>query len=88
MNYMKLRSKIFTITLCFVLIGCNVKSKKPIFQNIPEDQLYEQGIKEINAQHYKNATKTFTKFEEEYPLSKHYANTLILKEYSLYSENK
>ena len=85
---MRLQNKIFTMALCLVLIGCSVKSKKPTFQNISEDQLYEQGMKEISTQHYKNAIKTFTRFEEECPLSKHYANVLILKAYSLYLENK
>ena len=85
---MKVKNKIFTIALSLILVSCGVKSNRLTVQAISENQLYNQGIKEINNQNYERAIKTFTKFEEEYPASKNYANVLILKAYSLYSEGK
>ena len=82
-----MKNRILTIMVLIMLTSCGGKNKKDSL-GLTENQLYEQGMKEVKAGDYHGAAKTFTKLENEYPAFARYADTLILKTYAFYSEDK
>jgi len=80
------KTKILSVVLLLMLTSCSGKNKKDM--NLTEKQLYERGMREMQTGEYKNATETFTKLENEHPAFAHYADTLVLKAYAFYSEDK
>ncbi|WPX97097.1 outer membrane protein assembly factor BamD [Candidatus Bandiella euplotis] len=81
-----IKNKILTIVLLSALVGCGAMNKKKLA--ISDSQLYERGVNEVKSGDYRSAAKTLTQLENEYPASTRYADTLILKAYSLYSEEQ
>ena len=85
---MIIRNKTLITALSLILISCSAKNNKLDIETVTENQLYSEGIKKTKAANYHDAIKIFTKFEEKYPTSIHYADILVLKAYSFYSEDK
>ena len=85
---MIMRDKILAIMFFLMLVGCSTKNNRLNIKTTTEEQLYEQGMKKVKSGDYHNAIKTLERFEERYPASRHYADVLILKAYSSYSEDK
>lgn len=81
--------KFVIIALFIFLTGCSSKkSDISEFKTISEHELFEQGTKEVKSGNYKEAVKTLTKLENEYPASDNYSDTLVLKTYSYYADDK
>ena len=80
--------KLAVIALFIFLIGCSSKKSDITFETISEHKLFEQGKKEVKLGNFKKAIKTLTKLENEYPASENYSDTLVLKAYSYYADDK
>ena len=79
----------FGIVALFILLtGCNSKKSDIEYKTISEYELFEQGKKEVQSGNFKEAVKTLTKLENEYPASDNYSDTLVLKAYSYYANDK
>ncbi|MFQ3306792.1 MAG: outer membrane protein assembly factor BamD [Candidatus Midichloriaceae bacterium] len=76
---------IYVFFLCLLLQNCSSKKDDLKISSVSEKELYDRGVKEIKSEKYKDASKTLTQLEEEYPASKYYSEALVLKTYAFFA---
>jgi outer membrane protein assembly factor BamD len=76
--------------MLFALSACSIfdADEKPIDPaNVPVDQLYSQGVDQLNAKQYDVAVRTFTSLEQTYPYSAYAIKAQMMQGYGEYLRN-
>ncbi len=69
----------FGVVALFILLnGCSSKKSDIEYKTISEYELFEQGKKEVQSGNFKEAVKTLTKLENEYPASDKYLKLILI----------